>query len=536
MSRSTVLTRELPTEPDPLGTSDGAPSISSTRQFAIRHAAGLSTLAVLAVILASAAWFTRTFYYFQDDFIFIRQAQTSGLSLAYLRDSLFQHFSPFSRLADYVLAHWFHSSVSMAHTMELILLAASVLSFSWAIAELVGPHWWRHLLTLGFGESLALLHLLGWWTAAANILPATMFGLLTIAGFLRYRGLGNRKWAVVSLLSYGLSLVTHEQSWLVPGYLILFEVFVFAPDGRFRNGFKQVWRDKWIWIGYVILTIAAMINYFAFYYASLRPKPTLGELVHYVGIQLTQSIAPSAVGLRPLASGWLNALALLFDSFLFLAIVIVSIYRCPRAWRVWTVFAIGFLANATMIGANRVGYYGVDYGKELYYIQAPAYLFLLCVGAAFSLNSSGAPYVVRKAFHARPRGPGHVRRQHRYLLGYRREAFAVAIGLYGVAFATSATAMNAKDLSSQESAASRAYFTKLNAEIDMARSHGRQVVLDDTTVPSSIVLPAFAPFNQLSSTLAILRPYVRFGQPVDATFKVKGDGSLAPAHIVVEKG
>ena len=88
--------------------------------------------------LASAIWFTRSFYYFQDDFIFIRQAQTSSLSLTYLRDSLFQHFSPVSRLADYVLAHWFHSSVAAAHTIEMVLLAASVLAFSWTITELVG--------------------------------------------------------------------------------------------------------------------------------------------------------------------------------------------------------------------------------------------------------------------------------------------------------------------------------------------------------------------------------------------------------------
>jgi hypothetical protein len=505
------------------------------RQFTVRHADGLSTLAVLAVTVASAAWYTRSFYYFQDDFIFIRQAQSSGLSLAYLRGDLFQHFTPMSRLSDYMLAHWFHSSVAAAHAIELVLLGASVLSFSWAIAELVGPRWWRHLLTLGFGESLALLHLLGWWTATANILPATIFGLLTIAGFVRYRRLGNRKWILVSLSSYVLSLCTHEQSWLVPGYLILFDLLVFAPERRFHKALARLWRESWIWLGYGMLTIAAMINYLVFYYVSLRPKPTFTELAQYVGIQFTQSFAASAIGLRPLASGWVNTLVLLFDSVLFLVIVLASLYRRPSAWRVWTVFAVGFLANSIMIGANRVGYYGVDYGQQLYYVQAPVYLFLLCVGAAFSLDPSGVPYVMWRALPARP-GPGHVRREYRYWLRLRRPACVAAVCLYGVAFTISASAMNAKDLSSHESATSRAYFTKLNAEIDTASSHGRRVVLEDTTVPPSIVLPGFAPFNQLSSTLAILRPGVRFGQPVDSTFKVKGDGSLVPATTVVERG
>ena len=41
-------------------------------------------------------------------------------------------------------------SVAAAHAVELVLLAGSVLAFSWTITELVGRHWWRHLLTLGF--------------------------------------------------------------------------------------------------------------------------------------------------------------------------------------------------------------------------------------------------------------------------------------------------------------------------------------------------------------------------------------------------
>ena len=238
-----LLAPEHRTQSDRSPASAGGSLTSSSSRFAARHADGLCTLAVLAVSVASAAWFTRSFYYFQDDFIFIRQAQTSSLSLAYLRGPLFQHFSPVSRLADYVLAHWFHSSVVAAHVIVLVLLAVTVLAFSWTITELVGPRWWRHFLTLAFGESLALLHLLGWWTATVNILPATLFGLLTIASFLRYRRSGVRKWIVISLLSYGLSLCTHEQSWLVVGYLILFDLVVFAPHGRLREALVRLRRE-----------------------------------------------------------------------------------------------------------------------------------------------------------------------------------------------------------------------------------------------------------------------------------------------------
>ena len=482
----------------------------SARRFAARHANGLAVLGVLVISLATAAWFTRSFYYFQDDFIFIRQAQTSSLSLTYLRGSLFQHFSPVSRLLDYVLAHWFHSSVTAAHTMELALLAASVLAFSWTIAELVGRHWWRHLLTLGFAESLALIHLLGWWTATANILPATLFGLLTIAAFLRYRRVGNRRWIVISLLSFGLSLCTHEQSWLVVGYLILFDLLVLAPGGRLRGALVRLWREAWIWLGYGCLTVLAMINYFAFYYAPLKPRATVGELIRYVGVQFSQGFAPTAIGLRPLTTGWTNTAALVVDSLVFVVIVTVSIYRRPSAWRVWTVFAVGFLANSIMIGANRVGYFGVDFGQQLYYIQAPAYLFLLCVGSSFSLDLSGAAYPMQHAGAEDAQVARHIRRSSK---GVRVTVIAtctLALGLYGFAFVTSASTMNAKDPSSQESAAARAYFTTLLRQVGAASNLGGQVAVLNTAVPDSVVASAFAPWNSLLSALPVVGPDVAY--------------------------
>ncbi len=526
-----VLAEERRIEPAHSAVTRGNSLASLARGFAARHADGLAVLAVLVVSLGSAAWFTRSFYYFQDDFIFIRQAQTSSLSLTYLRGALFQHFSPVSRLADYVLAHWLHSSVAAAHTIVLVLFAASVLAFSWTIAELVGRHWWRHLLTLAFGESLALIHLLGWWTATANVLPATLFGLLTIAAFLRYRRLEDRRWIVISLLSYGLSLCTHEQSWLVIGYLILFDLLVLAPRRRLRDALVRMWHEGWVWCGFVLLTVLAMINYFAFYYAPVTPKPTVGELIRYVGIQFTQSFAASAMGLRPLTTGWTNTLALVFDSLLFAVIVMVSIYRRPSAWRVWTAFAAGFLANSFMIGANRVGYFGVDLGQQLYYVQAPAYLFLLCVGVAFSLDPAGAPYVMRQEVSARSRVPTHLRRPSQHFRFGLVAACVLSVGLYEVAFVTSATSMNLKDLSNRESAASRTYFTRLLRQVDAASSHGGQVALLGGAVPDGIVASIFAPWNLLSSTLPVVRQGIAVDQLRGENFEVSQDGVLVPIRL-----
>ena len=523
-----VLTEERATESVRSAPSEGHAVTQPVRRFVVRHVDGLAVLAVLAVSLSSAAWFTRSFYYFQDDFIFVRQAQTSSMSVSYLRESLFQHFSPVSRLLDYVLAHWFNSNVAAAHTIELVLLAASVLAFSWTISELVGRHWWRHLLTLAFAESLALIHLLGWWTATANILPASLFGLLTIASFLRYRRVGDRRWILLSISSFGLSLCTHEQSWLVLGYLILFDLLVLAPGGRVRAALVRMWREAWVWLGYALLAVLAVANYFVFYYAPVKPRATIAELIRFIGIQFSQAFTPTAIGLRPLATGWTNTAALVIDSFFFAAIVIVSIYRRPSAWRVWTVFGVGFLANAIMIGANRVGYFGVDFGLQLYYLQSPAYLFLLCVGAAFSLDMSGAPYAMQQDVSTKLRVPASHRRRNQRLRVWSISACVLAVGLYAVAFFSSATTMSAKDQSNIESGTALSYFTKLLRQIDATSAQGKQVAVLDTTVPDGVVEPAFDPWNRLAYTLPVVGPGVAIGQLRQSTFAVTQDGLLVP--------
>jgi hypothetical protein len=198
------------------------------------------------------------------------------------------------------------------------------------------------------------------------------------------------------------------------------------------------------------------------------------------------------------------------------------------------VFAIGFLANAIMIGANRVGYFGVDFGEQLYYLQAPAYLFLLCVGAAFSLDKSGALYITREEVRARPRAPAHHRPPSQRVRILWAAACVAAIGLYAVAFVTSATTMNAKDQSNLESATARSYFTTLLGQIATETRPGEQVSVLDTAVPLGIVSPAFAPYNQLLNALPVVGSDVAVGQAGHATFEVTPSGSLQPLHSEVE--
>jgi len=488
-----------------------------------------------AVLLsvASATWFTRGGFFFQDDFIFVRQAQSARLSVSYLRSPLFQHFSPVSRAANLVLVRWFGTSYPAARALELALFGVTVAAFAWTVGPLVTPWWVGWLLTVAFGQSLATVHLLVWWTATVNILPATLFGLLTMGSFFRYRRSHRKRWAVLSLLTYTLSLGTHEQAWLVPGYLLLFAVLVLEPRVPIRDALARLRGEWWVWGGFLVLTGAAIANYFASYYASVEPRTTPGGFARFLGIQFTQAFAPAVTGVRPLSVGWVNTAATVAASVVLLAVVAVSVAIRRGAWRPWIVMGVGFLVNALLIGANRVGYFGSGYGKQLYYVQAPAVLFLLCVGSALAPRDDGPN--VRRGGLTRRRRPSHAH----HLATPRRPTRSAGLGiglaalvLYLGVFAFSAGAQQTRDPDSQAAHSAAQYFDNLLGNVDALHHRGETFSLIDGPVP--MVAAVFTPFNQLSSALGMLRPGLRYNESAGALYAVTSTGHLAPERFVAD--
>lgn len=481
----------------------------------------IPTATIIALSVSSVAWFTRKNYFFQDDFVFIRQAQQKTLSLSYLRLDLFQHFSPFSRMGDYLLAHHLRASYDWARFLILVMVALAVISFAWSIRTLVSRLWCL-ASTLLFGQSLALLHLAGWWTAALNILPATILGAGVIGAYVRYRQGQGAHFGVLVVVLFALSLVTHEQSWLVVGYLALLELLVFnwttVSDGlsSMRN---QSLRDAWwVWSGFLVLTALAVTNYLLFYYAQLKPRPSVSQIAHFAGILFGQAFAPSAIGFRPLHDGAVTDAAWRLDVVILVLVIGGTSVAFRGAWRAWTVFVGAFLANALMIGLNRVGRYGPAYGRSLYYVQSPAYLFPLCL--ALAVTAFGYRFGHSNGWGAHT---------HRWTRTDRRpialSLAGVVLILFQLAFFSSARAQESQDPTDLEAHESRSYFSALSAS---AKPSTSAVVVLDSAVPAQIVLPNFAPFDSLSSTSAVARIPIRVAPPGIATAKVDSSGRLVP--------
>ena len=184
-----------------------------------------------------------------------------------------------------------------------------------------------------------------------------------------------------------------------------------------------------------------------------------------------------------------------------------------------------------MTGAKRVGYFGVDFGKQLYYLQSPAYLFLLCVGAAFCLERPGVPYVTHQEVSVQPRALAHPRQRGEHVRIVWVSACVVAVGLYAIAFVTSATTMNDKDFSNEESATSADLFHDIARAARRRGQARRTAAVLDTAVPEGIVASADAPWNDLLYALPVVRPSAAINQLRTATFSVAPDRDASPCDL-----
>ena len=194
-----------------------------------------------------AAVLTAYTYFFIDDWLFIAEARRLPLSLSYLRKPLYEHFSPISRLLDKLLVGDTTGSFALAHDLQLVMYAAAIAAFAFVVRTILGNKWPAFFLTILFGQSLFLIRLLNWWTATANILPATVFSLIAFGAYLRWWRSRSFGWLIVCLACFLVALLDYENAMLLPLYILTVSLLVLADDSRPRrlNALRSEWRSGW---------------------------------------------------------------------------------------------------------------------------------------------------------------------------------------------------------------------------------------------------------------------------------------------------
>ncbi len=151
-------------------------------------------------------------YFFVDDFLLLRQAQTSSFDLLSPRPAV-RAFSPVTRILNKVVVDVAPGSFGFAHALELVIYAAAIAAMMFVLRTILGRTWGALALTLLFGQSIFLLRLLTWWTATANILPATVGMLLATGAYLRWWMRGGKGWLVLAFAAYLVALLDYERRY-----------------------------------------------------------------------------------------------------------------------------------------------------------------------------------------------------------------------------------------------------------------------------------------------------------------------------------
>lgn len=480
----------------------------------------------LSVVLqvAAAAVITSYTYFFVDDFLFLRQAQLEHFGQLYLREPLFEHFSPVSRVLDKLVVTLHPASFTFAYWLELGFYAAAIVTLGVLVTEIIGVGWPALGITVVFGQSVFLMRLLNWWTATANILPATVGLNLVLAGYLKWRRTSSVVWLLVAFSGFALALLDYEMAMFIPLYLAALSLLVLEDSLTPRAWIARLWREKAAWIGFAVLEALALVNFFHRYYFPMK-HPPLSQLAHYFEIAFVQTFVPALFGIRnpqvALGAGHWPAVAAVW--ILALAALGLVLATRPRAWRSLLAFVLVFGLTLGPVGLNRVKLFGVTFGSELYYQQSIQVMFIVfgCFAVSRRWGVRPLPASLRSFGAFSPRR-----------LGTRRMVLAVAAvaTVYGGLYLASVTSMRKHTL---EPIASKGYIRRFHASLArVTGATGQRPVLVDAPVLGGLMPPSFVPYNYYSGYLRVVTAHLRIGETADPSYVLDPSGRLVPVRFV----
>jgi hypothetical protein len=473
---------------------------------------------MLAGQIAAAAAATAYTFFFLDDVLFLGQARTSALSVGYLREQLFEHFSPVSRLLDTLLVSVAPGSFALAHAVELALYGAALLAFAFVVRTILGNGWRAFALTVAFGQSVFLFRLLNWWTATANILPSTALMLVALGCYLRWRERRSRAMLAASLVAYALALLDYELAILLPLYAALIRMIVIERRPGPRAWLRALRDERAAWLGYLILATLAVANYSLFYYrsgyAAAHAHTSLHALGAFAVIALLDTFIPALAGVKYATAATAHPITVAATAAVLVAAVGVTVWLRPRAWRCALVFVLVFGLTMLPVGVAKIGHFGPGAGRVLYYQQQVQFMFLVCAAFALSARWSG-----RRA--TAPVGPT-VRH------GVRLAA-AAAIVTYAALLVISVRAMSAASWQPRQN---RAYVSTFLASVRRVEaSTGHPPALVDLTVPRPRMSSDLWPFNSYDLFFGLFDPALRVDRIAPTVYTVARTGALVARHF-----
>lgn len=492
----------------------------------------LAVAAVVLVALVVRAMSVRHSFFSQDDLVYMRDAQTLGVTGDWLFKTWFGHLAPLHRLSFSVL-----SPTSTAWTelmaVQLSLVAMSCGAFYLTLERLFGPSWRLVPAVAWLAFSTVLQMPLVWPSAGIQQIPDLAANLLALYAYVRYRETRGASWGLLGPALVAVSLLFYIRPLLVPVYLAALHVLLLQDAIRPGAVLRSLWRDRLVWGAYVVVGVV----YLVFYVRSGAPGgdelPGLQALGQFVRIFWLRTVSFSMVGadvpdMGEAITGWSLAVQLLAQVVV-VGLVVWSVARRPAAVRAWIFLAFALAVSAALLAYGRVAALGPGIALDLRYFTNVPWLFALAVLFAFAPRraSAGAADASARVAAAptltRVRGPVATRA-------------AVGLALTAtLAYAAGATVTNAHVQKEWFGTATREWAEHLDASVESVPGDGPLATLGGV-VPGYVFVaaPDRASYATLAQLGPLFQPRLAFGRSAGPRYVIDDDGTLRPGLFVTE--
>ena len=360
-------------------------------------------LMVGAQVWWMATFLTRSFFRL-DDFKYLETGLSSGLTWKYLTLVDLGHLTPVAFALSWVLVRISPMDWTLSCAVTLALLAGAGLALLRLLRTLFGDHPGILLLMLAYLVSPLGFPGLSWWSVSLELVPLEIAMFCALTSHVRYVRTGNFRHAVVTALWLVFAMASSIKGAGVP-LLLLAITSAWLVQGSWAAGLARTLREHWrAWVMYGVI----LCGYVAVYAGALRAsgqQPTrpgaFSGVFGYIREIIVNTFVPGMLGGpwnwlstpnwtgNPAFHGEYAAANAPTDLLpvawvIAAAIIALSIWQQPKAWRAWVIVAGWLVVIDTIPAIGRLSDLPAALlSRETRYVMDAVGVLVICAGLAF---------------------------------------------------------------------------------------------------------------------------------------------------------
>jgi hypothetical protein len=378
-------------------------------------------LMVGAQVWWMATFLTRSFFRL-DDFYYLETGLSSGLTWKYLTLVDLGHLTPIAFAISWVLVRISPMDWTLSCAVTLALLASAGLTLLRLLRTLFGDHPGILLLMLAYLVSPLGFPGLSWWSVSMELVPLEIAMFCALTSHVRYVRTRNFRHAVVTALWLVLAMASSIKGTGVP-LLLLAITSAWLVQGSWAAGLGRTLREHWrAWVMYGVI-LGGYIAVYAGALGSSGQQPTrpgaFSGVFGYIREIIANTFVPGMLGGpwnwlstpnwtgNPAFHGEYAAANAPTDLLpvawvVAAAIIALSIWQQPKAWRAWTIVFGWLVVIDTIPGIGRLSDLPAALlSRETRYVMDAVGVLVICAGLAF-LPQTGQELTRHRISRGRP--------------------------------------------------------------------------------------------------------------------------------------